>query len=114
MFGPLTTESEKVLESSYLFKRKLKESYPVKIKPKVKTKDMFISNILTVEAIIKYDMLRDNMSYKQVTQNMDLDILLIIYHEELIAKVIFSVSLLIFFPMTSFKPYLQEKKIDKK
>ena len=65
MFGPLTTESEKKFES-YPFKCKVKEPYPVKIKPKAMTKSMFISNILTAETIIKYEMLRYNMSYKQV------------------------------------------------
>ena len=53
------------------------------------TMDIFISNILTVEAIIKYEMLRYNMSYKQMTQNIFLDILPTTYHEELMAKVIF-------------------------
>ena len=72
MFGPLETECENVLES-YPFKRKVKEPYLTKIKPKVMTKDMFISNILTVEAFTKCEMLRDNMSYKQVTRNMYLD-----------------------------------------
>ena len=69
MFGPLTTECEKVLES-YPFKRKVKELYPIKIKPRV----MFISNILTVEAMIKYKILQGNMSYKQMTRNKYLDI----------------------------------------
>ena len=57
MFGPLTTEREKKFES-YPFKRKVKEPYPIKIKPKAMMKDMFISNILTVNAIIKYELLR--------------------------------------------------------
>ena len=69
MFWPLTTECEKVLES-YPFKRKVKELYPIKIKPRA----MFISNILTVEAMMKYKILQDNMSYKQMTQNKYLDI----------------------------------------
>ena len=103
MFGSLTTDCEKVLES-HPFKRKAKETYPIIIKPKAMTKDMFISNILTVEAIIKYEMLRDNIRYKQMTRNMYLDILPTKYHSELMAKGIFSISLLIFFPMISFKP----------
>ena len=41
IFGPLTTECEKVLES-YSFQRKVKEPYPFKLKPKVLTRDMFI------------------------------------------------------------------------
>ena len=53
------------------------------------TKDTIISNILTVEAIIIFEMLRYNMSYKQVTRNIFLDILPTTYHEELMAKVIF-------------------------
>ena len=77
MFGSLTTECEKVIQS-YPFKRKVKESKRMKIKPKAVTK-----NILTVEAIIEYQMLRDNMSYKQVMRNIYLDILLRAYHEEL-------------------------------
>ena len=44
----------------------------IKIKSKATTKDIFISNILTVEAIIKYEVLRDNMSYKQVTRTSNL------------------------------------------
>ena len=82
MFGSLTTECEKVIQS-YPFKRKVKESKRMKIKPKAVTKNIFISNILTVEAIIEYQMLRDNMSYKQVMRNIYLDILLRPYHEEL-------------------------------
>ena len=66
MFGPLTTESEKKKFESYPFKCKVKEPYPSKIKPKAMTKSMFISNILTVETIIKNEMLRYNKSYKQV------------------------------------------------
>ena len=89
MFGPLTTEREKKRPKSYPFKRKWKEPYSMKIKPKTMTMDIFISNILTVEAIIKYEMLRYNMSYKQMTQNIFLDILPTTYHEELMAKVIF-------------------------
>ena len=89
---------------SYPFKVKVKESYPIKIKPRVMTKDTFISNILIVEAIIKYEMLRYSMSYKQVTQNIYLDILPTTYHEELMAKVIFSISVLNFFPIITFKP----------
>ena len=84
---------------SYPFKLKVKEPYPIKIKPKTMTKDMFILNILIVKAIIKYEMLRYNMIYKQVTQNIYLDILPITYHKELMANVIFSISLLNFFPM---------------
>ena len=103
MFGPLTTEREKKIES-YPFKVKVKESYPIKIKPRAMTKDTFISNILIVEAIIKYEMLRYSMSYKQVTQNIYLDILPTTYHEELMAKVIFSISVLNFFPIITFKP----------
>ena len=41
MFGPLTTEREKKFES-YPFKCKVKEPYPIKIKPKAMTKSMFI------------------------------------------------------------------------
>ena len=37
------------------------------------TNDVFISNILIVEAITKYEMLRYNVSYKQVTRNIYLD-----------------------------------------
>ena len=50
------------------------------------TKEMFISTILTVEAIIKYEMLHYNMNYKQVTRNIYLDILPTMYHEELMVK----------------------------
>ena len=112
MFGPLTTEREKKLES-YPFKGKVKEPYPIKIKPKAMTKDMFISNILLVEAIIKYKMQRYNMSYKQVTRNMTtyLDILTTTYHEQLMAKVIFSISLLIFFPIIFFKSLCEKKPL---
>ena len=103
MFGPLTTEREKKIES-YPFKVKVKESYPIKIKPRAMTKETFISNILIVEAIIKYEMLRYSMSYKQVTQNIYLDILPTTYHEQLMANVIFSISVLNFFPVITFKP----------
>ena len=82
MFGPLTVECEEVLKS-YSFKRKAKEPYPIKINRKVITNDMFLSNILTVDAIIECEMLRDNMSCKQVTRNVYLDILPTTYHEEL-------------------------------
>ena len=75
-------------------------------------KDMFISKILIVEAIIKYEMLRYNMSYKQVTRNIYLDILPTTYHEELLAKVIFSISLLNFFLMITFKPSSVEEVYD--
>ena len=51
--------------------------------------DVFISNILIVEAITKYEMLRYNVSYKQVTRNIYLDILPTTYHKELMVKVIF-------------------------
>ena len=47
-------------------KLKVKEPYPFKTKPKAIMKDIFILNILIVEAIIKYEMRRDNMSYKEV------------------------------------------------
>ena len=103
MFGPLTTEREKKIES-YPFKVKVKESYPIKIKPRAMTKDTFISNVLIVEAIIKYEMLRYSMSYKQVMQNIYLDILPTTCHEELMAKVIFSISVLNIFPIITFKP----------
>ena len=96
MFGPLTTECENKIKS-YPLKLKVKEPYPIKIKLKVMAKDMFISNILIVEAIIKYEMLQYNMSYKQVTRNTYLDILPTTYHKELMAKVIFSISLKKFF-----------------
>ena len=66
---PLTIEHEKTIDS-YPLKRKVKEPYPIKIKPKAMTKAMFTPNILTVEAIIKYEMLWYNMSYKQVTWNI--------------------------------------------
>ena len=103
MLGPITSECEKVLES-YPFKPEVKEPYPIKIKPKAMTKDMYISNILATEAIIKYEMLQENKSYKEVTRNMYLDILPAKYHEELMAKVFFLISLLnFFFPMISFK-----------
>ena len=88
MFGPLTTEREKKRPKSYPFKRKWKEPYSMKIKPKTMTKNIFISNILTVEAIIKYEMMRYNMSYKHILA-IFLDILPTTYHEELMAKVIF-------------------------
>ena len=79
MFGPHTIEREKVLES-YPFKSKAKESYQIKIKPKSMIKEMFILNILTVKEIIKYEMLRDNMSYKQATRNRYLCILPTAYY----------------------------------
>ena len=64
MSGPLTTNCEKVFKSCP-FKRKVKkEPNQIIIKPKVMTKDMFISNILTAEIIIRCEMLRDKMSYK--------------------------------------------------
>ena len=88
MFGPITTEREKKRPKSYPFKRKWKEPYSMKIKPKTMTKNIFISNILTVEAIIKYEMMRYNMSYKHILA-IFLDILPTTYHEELMAKVIF-------------------------
>ena len=68
------------------------------------TKDKFISNILTVEAIMKYEILLYIMSYKQVTRNIYLDMQPTTYHEELMAKVYFSISLLNFFAIISFKP----------
>ena len=76
------------------------------------SKDMFISNMLIVEAIINNEMLRYSMSYKQVTRNIYLDILPTTYHEELMAKVIFSISLLNFFPMITFKPFSAEEAYD--
>ena len=103
MFGALTTEREKVLES-YQFRRKVKEPYRMKITRKAMTKDMFILNILT-DKIIKFEMLRDNMSYKQATRNRYLCMLPTAYHEELTTKVIFSISLLNVFPIISFKTY---------
>lgn len=110
MFGPLTTMSIKVLES-YPFKLKVKEPYPNKIKSKAMMKDMFITNILTDEA-----MLQSKMSYKQVTRNTYLAILLTAYHEELMAKVIFSISSLNFFFQSSLLnlKHLHKKKIDDK
>ena len=110
-FGPLTTEREQKFES-YQFKGKVKEPYPIKIKPKTLTKDMFILNILTVDAIIKYEMLRYNTSYKQVAQNIYLDILPTTYHEELIAKGSFFNFVIKFFPMISFKPSSVEEAYD--
>ena len=74
--------------------------------------DVFISNILIVEAITKYEMLRYNVSYKQVTRNIYLDILPTTYHKELMAKVIFSISLLNFFSMITFKSSSVEKAYD--
>ena len=74
--------------------------------------DIFISNILTAEAIIKYEMLRYNMSYKQMTQNIFLDIPPTTYHEELMTKVIFWISLLIFFPIISIKPSSADEAYD--
>ena len=50
---------------------------------------MFLSKMLTVEAIIKYETLQYNMSYKQMTGNIYNDILPTTYHKELMAKVIF-------------------------
>ena len=88
MFGPLTTKREKNVES-YPFIRKVKEQYPIKIEPKAMMKDMFISSILTVEAIIKYEMLQYNMNCKQVTRIIYLDIVPTSYHDEIMAKVIF-------------------------
>ena len=44
----------------------------------------FLSNILTAGAITKYEMLRYSMTYKQMTRNLHFDILLTMYHEELI------------------------------
>ena len=67
---------------------------------------------MTVEAIINYEMLRHNMSYKQVTRNIYLGILSTMHHEELMAKVVFSISLLIFFPMITFKPSYAEETYD--
>ena len=52
MNGSLTTESEKLFEF-YPFKCKVKEPYPIKIKPKPMKNDIFIQNILKVEAIKK-------------------------------------------------------------
>ena len=89
---------------SYQFKRKVKDPYPIKLKPKPIAKDMFISNILTVEAIIKNEMLRYNMRYKKVTQNVYLDILPTMYHKEVMTMLFFSISLLISFQVIFFKP----------
>ena len=88
MFGPLTTKREKKFES-YPFIRKVKEQYPIKIELKAMMKDMFISSILTVEAIIKYEMLQYNMNCQQVARNIYLDIVPTSYHDEIMAKVIF-------------------------
>ena len=96
---------------SYPFKCKWKEPYSMKIKPKTMTKNIFISNILTVEAIIKYEMMRYNMSYKHILV-IFLDILPTTYHEELMTKVIFWISLLIFFPIISFKPSSADEAYD--
>ena len=105
MFGAFATELEKKKKiKSYPFKRKVKDPYPIKLKPKPIAKDMFISNILTVEAIIKYEMLRYNMRYKKVTQNIYLDILPIMYHKEVMTMLFFSISLLISFQVIFFKP----------
>ena len=112
MLATLTTEREKKKIESYPFKLQVKQPYPTKIKLKVMMKDMFISKILIVEAIIKYEMLRYNMSYKQVTQNIYLDILPTTYHKQLMVKVIFSISLLNFFPMITFKPSSVEEAYD--
>ena len=103
MFGPVATEREKNLNPIRL-NVKWKSFYPIKIKSKAMTKDKFKSNILTVEAIMKYEMLLYNMSYKQVTRNIYLDMQPTTYHEELMAKVYFSISLLNFFAIISFKP----------
>ena len=92
MLGPQTVECEEVLKS-YSFKRKAKEPYPIKTKRKVITNDMFLPNILTVDAIIGYEMLRDNMSCKQVTRNVYLDIYLQRTTKSYVDKVIFSISL---------------------
>ena len=113
MFGLLTTESENVLES-YLCKGKVNKSYPIKIKPKAITKGIFISNILTVQAIIKYKMLQDNMSYKPVTRGMYLDILPTKYHEEFMGGIVFSILLSILFQKSPLNFHLQNKKTDKK
>ena len=105
MFGAFATELEKKKKiKSYQFKRKVKDPYPIKLKPKPIAKDMFISNILTVEAIIKYEMLRYNMRYKKVTQNVYLDILPTMYHKEVMTMLFFSISLLISFQVIFFKP----------
>ena len=105
MFGAFATELEKKKKiKSYPFKRKVKDPYPIKLKPKPIAKDMFISNILTVEAIIKYEMLRYNMRYKKVTQNIYLDILPTMYHKEVMTMLFFSISLLISFQVIFFKP----------
>ena len=107
MFGAFETELEKKKKKkikSYPLKRKVKDPYPIKLKPKLIAKDMFISNILTVEAIIKYEMLRYNMRYKKVTQNIYLDILPIMYHKEVMTMLFFSISSLISFQVIFFKP----------
>ena len=105
MFGAFATELEKKKKiKSNPFKRKVKDPYPIKLKPKPIAKDMFISNILTVEAIIKYEMLRYNMRYKKVTQNIYLDILPTMYHKEVMTMLFFSISLLISFQVIFFKP----------
>ena len=106
MFGAFATELEKKKKKikSYPFNRKVKDPYPIKLKPKPIAKDMFISNILTVEAIIKYEMLRYNMRYKKVTQNIYLDILPTMYHKEVMTMLLFSISLLISFQVIFFKP----------
>ena len=88
MFGPLTTKRANFFES-YPFIRKVKEQYSIKIEPKAMMKNMFISSILTVEAIIKYEMLQYKMNCKQVTRNIYLDIVPTSYHDEIMAKVIF-------------------------
>ena len=61
-------------------------------------------------------MLRSKMSYKQVTRNTYLAILLTAYHEELMAKVIFSISPLNFLFQSSLLNlnHLHKKKIDVK
>ena len=74
------------------------------------TKDMFISNILTVEAIVIYEMLQDKLSYRQVTRNMYLGILPTKYNRQLMAKVIFSVSLSNLFIMNLFLHSSAEQK----
>ena len=111
MFEPLTTEHEKKIEY-YPFKRKVKEPYPITIKPKAMAKDMLISNILTSKAIIKYEILQYNVSYKKVTRNIYLDILPTMYHKELMTKAIFSISLLNLLPIISFKTSFAEEAFD--
>ena len=61
-------------------------------------------------------MLQSKMSYKQVTRNTYLAILLTAYHEELMAKVIFSISSLNFSFQSSLLnlKHLHKNKIDDK